>query len=112
MTNLYVKAGSFDPQKWTATHPATGALLDLTTGYSVSGVVRTGEGVHLLDLVDDEVWARTADGGIYFQPPSTVSAEWPSVAAFYQAYLHHPGGERTRLDDGRFIIDTDFSSED
>lgn len=113
MTNLYVKAGSFSPMRWRATDPATGAPLDLTvSGYSVSGTVRTGEGVHLLDLVDDEVWARTADGWIVWQPPSAVSSEWPAVAAWYQAYLHHPGGQKVRFDEDRFIIDTDFSSED
>ncbi|HTF11530.1 MAG TPA: hypothetical protein VK659_25480 [Asanoa sp.] len=71
-----------------------------------------GTGVKLLDLLDDEVWARTADGGIVFQPPSAVSSEWPSVAAYYQAYLHHPSGQKVRFDDGRFIVDSDLTSED
>lgn len=116
MTNLYVKAGSFSPMRWPFTDPATGAPLDLTApGYSVSGTVRTtndSAGVLLLELVDDEVWARTADGWVYFQPPSVVSSEWPAVAAWYQAYLHHPSGQKVRFDEDRFIIDTDFSSED
>jgi len=114
--DLYVRAGSFEPRRWLATHPATGLPLDLTaTGYSVSGTVATTNdsgAIKLLDLVDDEVWARTADGEIFFQPPSAVSSEWPSVTAYYQAYLHHPSGQRVRFDDGRFIIDTDLSSED
>jgi hypothetical protein len=116
--DLYVRAGSFEPWKWTATDPTSGLPLDLTApGYSVVGVVSTandGTGAKLLDLLDDEVWARTADGGIYFQPSSAVSSEWPSVSAYYQAYLYHPSGNRVRLPGGsRFVIDNDLlSSED
>jgi hypothetical protein len=113
--DLYIRAGSFEPQRWLATHPVTGRPLDLTaTGYSVSGVVSTTndtDAIKLLDLVDDEVWARTAEGEIFFQPPSAVSAEWPAVAAHYQAYLYHPSGQRVRFDEGRFIIDTDLSED-
>lgn len=115
--DLYIRAGSFEPRRWLVTHPATGQPLDLTvTGYSVSGVVATTNdkvGIKLLDLLDDEVWARTAVGEIFFQPPSAVSSEWPSVAAYYQAYLYHPSGQRVRLPGGdRFIIDNDLMSED
>lgn len=113
---LFIRAGSFEPRKWVACSPTTNLPLDLTvSGYSVSGVVSThpdGTGVKLLDLVDDEVWARTSDGEIFFQPPSTVTAEWPAVSAYYQAYLHHPSGQRVRFDDGQFVIDSDLSSED
>lgn len=115
MANLYVKAGSFTPVRWRATDPATGLPLDLTVdGYSVSGTVATerdGSGAKLLDLEDEDVWARTADGWIYFQPASAVSAEWPSVTAYYQAYLHHPGGQKVRFDEDRFIVDTDLSED-
>lgn len=110
--DLYIRAGSFEPRRWEAIHPTTGLPLDLTAaGYTVAGVVSTakdGSGVKLLDLVDDEVWARTADGGIFFQPPSAVSAEWPAVSAYYQAYLYHPSGQRVRFGDDRFIVDSDL----
>lgn len=110
--DLYVRSGSFEPERWTVTDPTTGQPLDLTAaGYSVGGVVSTaddGSGAKLLDLLDDEVWARTAEGEIFFQPPSAVSTLWPSVTAYYQAYLYHPSGQRVRFDDGRFIIDTDL----
>jgi hypothetical protein len=113
--DLYIQAGSFKPRQWAATHPDTGAALDLTAdGYSVSGVVSTrndGTGVKLLDLDDDEVWARTADGWIVFQPASVVSAEWPAVSAYYQAYLHHPSGQKVRFGEGRFVVDTDLSED-
>lgn len=113
--DLYIRAGSFEPRKWTATD-SSGQVLDLTvSGYTVSGVVNThndGTGVKLLDLEDDEVWARTSDGGIFFQPPSAVSAEWPAVQAYFQAYLHHPTGQKVRFGDGRFVVDSDISSED
>lgn len=116
MGDLRVRAGSFEPVRWTVTDPATGQPLDLTVdGYSVAGIVSTqndGTGTKLLDLLDDEVWARTSDGGIYFQPASAVSSEWPSVQAFYQAYLYHPSGQRVRLPGGdRFIIDNDLLGE-
>lgn len=111
--DLYIRAGSFEPRKWVATSPATGLPLDLTvSGYSVSGVVSTqnnGTGIKLLDLDDEDVWARTTEGEIFFQPPSTVSAEWPSVSAYYQAYLHHPTGQKVRFDDGRFVVDNDLT---
>jgi hypothetical protein len=110
--DLYIQAGSYEPVVWTITDPDTGLPLDLTAaGYSVAGVVATrtnGTGTVLIDLVDDEVWARTAEGEIFFQPPSAVSSEWPAVAAYYQAYLYHPSGQRVRFAQGRFVVDADL----
>ena len=114
MSDLYVRAGSFDPERWLVADPITKQPVDLTvSGYSVGGTVAStndGTGTKLLDLLDDEMWARTAQGEIFFQPPSAVSAAWPSVTAYYQAYLYHPSGQKVRLDSGRFIIDTDLTS--
>jgi len=111
--DLYVKAGSFDPYAWTVTDPVTGLPLDLTaSGYLVAGVVATrddGTGTTLLELADAEVWARTADGQIVFQPPSGVSTLWPSVSAYYQAELSHPSGQRVRFAQGKFVIDADLN---
>lgn len=110
--DLYVKAGSFDPQVWVVTDPASGLPLDLTvSGYAVTGVVAShndGTGTVLLELVDDEVWRRTSSGQIFFQPPSATSAEWPAVSAYYQAELTHPSGQDVRFAEGRFVIDTDL----
>jgi len=111
--DIYWKAGSFDPLVWTVTSPTTGLPVDLTaSGYSVAGVVAThndGTGAVLLELVDAEVWRRTADGQLFFQPPSAVSTEWPAVSAYYQAELTHPSGEVVRFDQGRFVIDNDLN---
>lgn len=111
--DLFVKAGSFDPVVWSFSDPATGGPLDLTvSGFSAAGVVASrndGTGAVLFELTDAEVWRRTADGQLFFQPPSAVSTEWPAVSAYYQAELTHPSGEVVRFDQGRFVVDTDLS---
>jgi hypothetical protein len=114
--DLYIKAGSFDPMVWLVKNPDTGLPEDLTvSGFSVSGVVAShndGTGVTLLELEDADVWRRTATGQIFFQPPSAMSTSWPAVSAYYQAELTHPSGEVVRFASGRYVIDTDLSSED
>jgi hypothetical protein len=111
--DLYVKAGSFNPVVWQVNDPATGGPMDLTaSGFSVAAVVASrndGSGAVLLELADADVWRRTAEGQIFFQPPSAMSSEWPSVSAYYQAELTHPSGEDVRFAEGRFVIDTDLT---
>jgi len=113
--DIYVKAGSYEPIVWAITDPDTGAPLDLTgVGYLVTGVVATrndGSGTKLLDLLDAEVWARTTEGQIFFQPPSDVSTAWPMVSAYYQAELSHPSGQKVRFAQGRFVIDAELVTD-
>ena len=114
--DLYIRAGSYEPIVWVVTDPDTGDPLDLTgVGYSVAGVVAStndGSGAVLIELADAEVWARTVDGEIFFQPPSALSTTWPSVTAYYQAELTHPSGQAVRFAEGRFVIDADLNPGD
>ncbi|GEL20845.1 hypothetical protein [Pseudonocardia asaccharolytica] len=110
--DLIVEAGSYEPQYWVITDPDSGQPLDLTApGYLVHAVVSSredGTGDVLLDLPDTSVWRRTADGRIYFEPPSALSAGWGAVRGFYQAELSHPAGETVRFSQGRFIVDPEL----
>lgn len=105
---LRVEAGSFEPQYWTFTNPATGAPLDLTqSGYVVTGAVNAeqdGTGTVLLSLPDNSVWRRTATGRVYFQPHSVTSSTWTFPRGFYQVELAHPSGETVRFGEGPFLV--------
>lgn len=111
--DLFIKAGSYEPQKWTVTDPVTNQPLDLTvSGYVVAGVVAShndGTGTVLIELADNEVWRRTSAGEIFFEPPSAITTLWPAVSAYYQAELSHPSGQAVRFAEGRFVVDSDLN---
>ncbi len=107
--DILVQGGSYEPLYWTITDPVTAVPIDLTApGFLVTGAVATrldGTGVKLLDLVDGEVWHRTANGRVYFQPSSAASKGWGIVHGYYQADLTHPSGQTVRIAEGRFAVD-------
>jgi hypothetical protein len=105
---LKVEAGSFDPLYWVFLDKDTGALLDLTQpGYVVTGAVnerRDGTGATLRVLADGQVWRRTSDGRVYFEPHSADSGAWTFLHGHYQAELSHPSGETYRFIEGPFVV--------
>lgn len=108
---LTVLQGSYDPIYWTFTNPDTGALIDLTaSGFLVTGAVVDfiGGVTTLTELVDGVVWQRTAEGRIYFAPPSVVSSAWGFSTGYYQAELSHPLGETVRFAEGPFTLSFDY----
>lgn len=106
-----VESGSYEPRYWLIADPITKQPLDLTvSGFLVTGAVQTrsnGTGAAVLAL-PDALWRRTAQGRIYFEPPSATSSAWPSVNAYYQAEISHPSGETVRFSEGPFNVDTEF----
>lgn len=103
---IIIQAGSFEPIYWLFTNPATGMLVDLTAGYSVSGKVSTqpyGNGTTLLMLADAD-FRRTADGRVYYEPHSATSAAWTFRVGHYQFKLRHPVGEDIRFSGGLFAV--------
>jgi hypothetical protein len=109
--DLTKEAGSFEPEYWVFTNRETGALIDLTAaGYSASGVVSTrgdGNGTTLLTLTDAD-FRRTAEGRIYYEPPSATTAAWTFRCAHYQFEVTHPIGEDVRFAEGRLIVEPEL----
>jgi len=109
---LRVEAGSYEPRYWVFTDPATGVPLDLTQpGYEVTAVVADksdGTGTVLLDLPDNSVWRRTADGRVYFEPHSATSSTWTFRRGYLQAEMSHPSGETVRFLEVPFSVDPEL----
>lgn len=108
--DIVIQAGSFEPEYWTFTDPTTGNVIDLTAGYTVSGVVSTrsdGLGVDMLVLGDGQ-FRRTVTGRVYYEPTSATTAAWTFQFGHYQFELRHPNGQDIRFAQGRFIVDPEL----
>lgn len=107
---LRVEAGSYEPVYWLVTDPQTGDPIDLTApGFEVTMVVEDRYGTELLALDDADVFRRTADGRVYFEPSSTLTTTWSVInAADYQIELAHPSEETVRIGYGPFSVDREF----
>lgn len=108
---IRVEAGSYEPRYWVFTDPDSGTPIDLTVGYTVTGVVSTnsdGTGTRLLTLTDAD-FRRTNTGRVYYEPSSTTSAAWTFVRGFCQLKLHHPSGETVRFAEGPFHKDPELA---
>lgn len=111
--DLYVEAGSYEPQYLVLRDPDTGDLLDLTQdGYSVHGVVATrpdGLGAVLVDLPEASgVWRRTAEGRIYFEPASATTAAWTFRHGYHQVELASPSADPVRIAAGRLRVSAEL----
>lgn len=106
--DLYVQAGSWDPQYITLTDPDTREPLDLTApGFSVHGVVATrtdGQGDILADLPDNSVWRRTTTGRLYFEPDPDLTSTWTFRRGFHQVEITHPVGQPVRIAAGLVLV--------
>jgi hypothetical protein len=105
--DITIQAGSYEPRYWEIRDGITNELLDLTGGYTVSGVVSSrddGRGTDYLTLTDAD-FRRTDNGRIYYEPSSDTTASWTFRYAHYQFELRHPSGQDVRFAEGRFIVD-------
>lgn len=109
--SLLIEAGSYEPQYWLITDPATGLPTDLTvSGFAAALTVndsQDGDGTDLLVLTDSS-FRRTNTGRVYFQPSSTVSSGWTFGRGYYQVELTHPSGQTVRISEGQFVVSAEL----